>query len=430
MFALLTALVSCGAQFYVMAPLDVWINYPNFKDEGKINWYLDQMRNAGVDGIMIDVWWGFCEKTSKNYDFSGYKTFFAKIKDRGMKIIPVMSFHQCGGNVGDTCSILLPDFVRSSSKCPFFKDQNGRIDYEYISFAYDNVVIPEAGSRTPLQMYNDFFTSFKNTFSSYINDGTIIEIEVGTGPCGECRYPSYQQSQGWVYPGCGSFQSYDDQFVAQLKTAANNAGHPDYAHNPYNVGDFNVRPGQSQFWQDGADGSWNSNYGQWFIRWYAGVLNTHTGDVLKLARNVFSSIKLSTKIAGIHWWYMYSCHCAETTAGFNNFIFYDGYRDLISQFQKYQIDVCFTCLEMTADSGNGSNPPYLVQQILSDTAAYGLDFEGENALPVYDWGSYSRILGWVSKGLTAFTYLRMDDTLMQDNNYNTFKAFVNNMHNA
>ena len=110
------------------------------------------------------------------------------------------------------------------------------------------------------------------------------------------------------------------------------------------------------------------NYGQWFIRWYAGVLNTHTGDVLKLARNVFSSIKLSTKIAGIHWWYMYSCHCAETTAGFNNFIFYDGYRDLISQFQKYQIDVCFTCLEMTADSGNGSNPPYLVQQILSDTA--------------------------------------------------------------
>ena len=32
------------------------------------------------------------------------------------------------------------------------------------------------------------------------------------------------------------------------------------------------------------------NYGQWFIRWYAGVLNTHTG-------------------------------CAETTAGFNNFIF-------------------------------------------------------------------------------------------------------------
>ena len=126
MFALLTALVSCGAQFYVMAPLDVWINYPTFKDEGKINWYLDQMRNAGVDGIMIDVWWGFCEKTSKNYDFSGYKTFFAKIKDRGMKIIPVMSFHQCGGNVGDTCSILLPDFVRSSSKCPFFKDSHSK----------------------------------------------------------------------------------------------------------------------------------------------------------------------------------------------------------------------------------------------------------------------------------------------------------------
>lgn len=379
---------------------------------------------------MVDVWWGFVETSNGVYNFDGYTDYFNKITSRGMKIVPVMSFHRCGGNVGDTCNIPLPNFVLSSSQNPFFKDQDGRIDNEYISFAYDNVAISSANGRTPLEMYNDFFTAFKNKFGDLIDSGSIAEIEVGTGPCGECRYPSYQQSQGWSYPGCGSFQSYDDQFVAKLKQDAAAAGHSDYAHNPYNVGSFNVRPGGSQFWQDGADGSWNSDYGQWFIRWYAGMLNTHTGAVLSLARKVFTKAKLSTKIAGIHWWYMVSCHCAETTAGFNNFIFYDGYRDLIAQFQAYDVQVCFTCLEMNPDGSAGSNPGYLVQQILTDSSVYGLEFEGENALAVYDWDSYSRILAWVSKGLTAFTYLRMDDTLMQDGNYNTFKSFVSNMHNA
>jgi beta-amylase len=413
-----------------MAPLDIWVNYPTYKDESKMNYYLDQMKNAGVDGIMVDVWWGFVETSNKVYNFDGYANYFEKITSRGMKIVPVMSFHQCGGNVGDSCDIKLPSFVYSSSEAPFFKDQDGRVDKEYISFAYDNVAISSAGGRTPLQMYSDFFTAFKNKFSDLLTSGDIAEIEVGTGPCGECRYPSYQQSQGWSYPGCGSFQSYDDKFVAQLKEEAVAAGHSEYAHNPYNVGSFNAKPGETQFWQDGADGSWNSDYGQWFIRWYASVLNTHTGNVLGLARKVFTSTRLSTKIAGIHWWYMYSCHCAETTAGFNNFINYDGYRDLIAQFKAHKVDVCFTCLEMNPDGSAGSNPPYLVQQILTDAGVYGLDFEGENALAVYDWDNYNRILAWVPKGLTAFTYLRMDDTLMQDGNYNNFKSFVSSMHNA
>jgi len=429
MFALFASLVSCGAKFYVMAPLDIWVNYPQYKDENKINTYLDKMRDANVDGIMVDVWWGFVEQSFKNYNFDGYSDFFNKVTSRGMKIVPVMSFHQCGGNVGDTCSIFLPDFVKSSSQCPFFKDQDGRIDYEYISFAYDNVAITSAGNRTPLKMYEDFFKAFKNKFSNLISSGDICEIEIGTGPCGEARYPSYQQSQGWSYPGCGSFQSYDSQFVSKLKSDAESAGHADYGHNPDNVGDFNVQPFGSQFWTEGASGAWNSDYGQWFITWYAKQLNTHTGAVLKLARSVFGSLKLSTKIAGIHWWYMNSCHCAETTAGFNNFIFYDGYRDLISQFKSNNVHVCFTCLELTSGQYD-SNPPALVQQIINDAQWAGLDFEGENALPVYDDGGYGRILQWVSKGLTEFTYLRVDDTVIQDYQYGLFKTFVNNMHNA
>lgn len=40
----------------------------------------------------------------------------------------------------------------------------------------------------------------------FFDDGTITEIEVGLGPCGELRYPSYPETQGWVFPGIGEFQ--------------------------------------------------------------------------------------------------------------------------------------------------------------------------------------------------------------------------------
>lgn len=36
------------------------------------------------------------------------------------------------------------------------------------------------------------------------------EIQVGMGPCGELRYPSYPESNGtWRFPGIGEFQCYD-----------------------------------------------------------------------------------------------------------------------------------------------------------------------------------------------------------------------------
>ena len=67
------------------------------------------------------------------------------------------SFHQCGGNVGDTCDIPLPAFVTSQgdiwykdSKMPLlsvlhlppgWQDQHGHEDKEYISLFADNVTI-------------------------------------------------------------------------------------------------------------------------------------------------------------------------------------------------------------------------------------------------------------------------------------------------
>ncbi len=60
--------------------------------------------------------------------------------------------------------------------------------------------------RTTLQVYYDYMRSFRQNLSDFFDDGTITEIEVGLGACGELRYPSYPENNGWKYPGIGEFQ--------------------------------------------------------------------------------------------------------------------------------------------------------------------------------------------------------------------------------
>lgn len=55
-------------------------------------------------------------------------------------------------------------------------------------------------------MYRDYMTSFRENMADYLDAGLIKDIEVGLGPAGEMRYPSYSETQGWAYPGIGEFQ--------------------------------------------------------------------------------------------------------------------------------------------------------------------------------------------------------------------------------
>ena len=48
--------------------------------------------------------------------------------------------------------------------------------------------------------------SFRVEFDEFFEDGSITEIEIGLGACGELRYPSYPAKHGWEYPGIGEFQ--------------------------------------------------------------------------------------------------------------------------------------------------------------------------------------------------------------------------------
>jgi beta-amylase len=56
------------------------------------------------------------------------------------------------------------------------------------------------GGRSPLECYGDFMRAFRDAFIEDLG-GAIEEVVVGTGPCGELRYPSYVEANGWRFPG-------------------------------------------------------------------------------------------------------------------------------------------------------------------------------------------------------------------------------------
>lgn len=53
--------------------------------------------------------------------------------------------------------------------------------------------------------------------SDFLEEGLITDIEVGLGPSGETRYPSYPETQGWVFTGIGEFQASFVCYVIILK---------------------------------------------------------------------------------------------------------------------------------------------------------------------------------------------------------------------
>lgn len=77
--------------------------------------------------------------------------------------------------------------------------------------------------RTPLQCYADVIAAFRDEFGPHL--GTLIEeVVVGSGPCGELRYPSYVEANGWRFPGVGEFQCYDRCALGAMGLEGNRPG--------------------------------------------------------------------------------------------------------------------------------------------------------------------------------------------------------------
>ncbi|KAF9588309.1 hypothetical protein IFM89_008726 [Coptis chinensis] len=189
-------------------PLGVITPNNVFENKEEIEKQLKQLKAADVDGVMLDVWWGIIESNGpKQYDWSAYRSLFQIVQKCGLKLQAIMSFHQCGGNVGDIVNIPIPKWVLDVGETNpdiFYTTLSGERDKEYISVGLDHK--PLFGRRTAIEMYSDFMKSFRENMSDFLESGLIMDIEVGLGPAGELRYPSYQENKGWVFPGIGEFQ--------------------------------------------------------------------------------------------------------------------------------------------------------------------------------------------------------------------------------
>eukprot|EP01018_Ginkgo_biloba_P019871 Gb_08421 [translate_table: standard] len=436
---------SGGVPVFVMLPLDSVTHNNTVNRRKAMNASLLALKSAGVEGIMMDVWWGLVEREAPGqYNWSGYAELLEMARKHGLKVQSVMSFHQCGGNVGDSVTIPLPKWVIEEidhDKDLAYTDQWGRRNYEYISLGCDN--LPVLKGRTPVQCYADFMRSFKENFHALLGD-TIVEIQVGMGPAGEMRYPSYPESNGtWRFPGIGAFQCYDKYMLASLKSAAETAGKKEWGYGgPSDAGHYNNWPEDTSFFR--REGGWNSPYGEFFLQWYSRMLLDHGERILTAAESIFhgTGAKLSGKVAGIHWHYGTRSHAPELTAGYYNTRFRDGYLPIAQMFGRHGVVFNFTCIEMKdfeQPEDAKCSPEMLIKQVVLATRKAGVPLAGENALPRFDESAHRQIINNASlrlekdKGgdhvepMCAFTYLRMSQHLFQSENWRLFVSFVRKM---
>jgi beta-amylase len=174
-----------GCPVYVMLPLDtVWVVPRDgtlvsvLKKEKLLFTALMTLKLAGVEGVMVDVWWGIVERAGpKNYDFSAYQTLFRMLAKAGLKVQAVMSFHAAGGNVGDTCKIALPKWVLDigeQNPDVYYTDKVGHRNKECLSLGCDDV--PLFWGRTPVEMYGDFIEAFVETFHPVFGESSLIVV--------------------------------------------------------------------------------------------------------------------------------------------------------------------------------------------------------------------------------------------------------------
>ncbi|KAI4303935.1 hypothetical protein MLD38_039512 [Melastoma candidum] len=435
-----------GVPVYVMMPLD------SVRGDGKgvnrrkaMAASMRALRSAGVEGIMVDVWWGLVERDEAGrYEWGGYEELLDMAAKNGLKVQAVMSFHQCGGNVGDSCFIPLPKWVvEEMDKDPdlAYTDQWGRRNYEYLSLGCDN--LPVLKGRTPVQCYGDFMRAFREKFQNFQGE-TIVEIQVGMGPAGELRYPSYPEQNGtWKFPGIGAFQCFDKYMLSSLKAAAEAAGKPEWGSSgPTDAGHYNNWPEDAPFFKK-EGGGWNSPYGEFFLTWYSQMLLDHGERILSSAATVFANtgVKISVKIAGIHWHYGSRSHAPELTAGYYNTRFRDGYLPIAHMLARHGAIFNFTCIEMRDHEQPQDAlcaPEKLVRQVALATREAQVPLAGENALLRYDEYAHEQILrtvlfkmdgypGSEDREMCAFTYLRMNPELFQPDNWRSFVSFVKKM---
>ncbi|KAK4371917.1 hypothetical protein RND71_007301 [Anisodus tanguticus] len=422
---------------YVMLPLGVTNMKSELVDADGLVKQLRVLKSVNVDGVMVDCWWGIVEANApQQYNWNGYKRLFQVVREHKLKIKVVMSFHECGGNIGDDVCIPLPHWVSEIGHCcrGVTEEKIKITAFEILVFSLEKICLSCCTRHIRFA-----FKSFRVEFDEFFEDGIISMVEVGLGPCGELRYPSNPVKHGWRYPGVGEFQCYDQYLLKSLRKAAEARGHSSWARGPDNAGSYNSRPQETGYFCDGGD--YDGYYGRFFLNWYSQVLIDHADRVLSLAKLAFDGTCIAAKLSGIHWWYKTASHAAELTAGFYNPSNRDGYVVIAAMLKKHGAALNFKCAEMSmleqaVDFSEAlGDPEGLAWQVLNAAWDVSLPVCSENALLCHDRGGYNCLLEKAKplndpdgKHIFAFTYLRLSPLLMDGQNYMEFERFVKRMH--
>ncbi|MGD8194918.1 family 14 glycosylhydrolase [Herbiconiux sp. P18] len=384
----------------------------------------------GVDAVAVDVWWGKTEPARGTFDWAYYDKLFGAVTRAGLDLVPMMSFHQCGGNVDDACTTIpVPPWVWEPYEvCGIAGCLGGPVD-DYFRSEYGNVnreaVAPwGVGVDRALADMRDFMNAFEDHYSAGATDyrGRIQEITIGTGPAGELRYPSYAHHDDAAagspaaYPNRGTFQSYTDSAVR------------DFAD--WSVARYGSVAGVAAAWgipgltyaaispptdhdRFITSGSYASlRYGKDFTRWYSESLLEHGHDVMVQAIDAFdgafAAVPLGFKVPGVHWQTMASSpmrRVPEIAAGlvhtdqaYNSAATGNGYDPLMNLVHDLEtvgdgtstpthpIVLHFTALEMPdGREWDGSDHAYsdaasLVSWVAGAAHRAGVTLKGENAL--------------------------------------------------
>jgi len=368
----------------------------------------EALKNLGVEGITMDIWWGVVEPEEGKFNWDIYKENFKLAKEAGLKVIPIEPGHSEERQP-------LPGWIWNKFKDMKFKDSEGVENREFISY-----FVPEAH-----ELRKKVLQSFKENFYEY--DSIIPMIYIGLGPSGEARYPSF--SSYWNYPAVGRHQAGSDRAISNFqKYARDQFGIIEKLNGALGLKlqsfeELTPPTDGLRFFKDGV----NSAYGRFFMDWYQGVLDSsvdqdqrNANEVLKTGENPFHGV-LAGKIAGIYWLAtdkVFS-HGAERAAGYYN------YDRLMKVFAKNNFELTFTAFEMDNKDyyPDFSRAADLVREIAELGKKNNVRISGENAdafdLSYRSWAAIENAYRNINRvfennDITAFTFLRADFLVNDD----------------
>lgn len=424
--------------FRVMGPLHLKVsNQRHLLSEAEWDTFAEEvrvLRRMGVSAISTDLWWGLVEgRQAGLFDWSYYDRLVELLARHDMHWVPILSFHQAGGNVNDDFMQTIPLWLwgkllelhpeLGSVRDLQYVSETGDTSMEYVSLWADSYVMP---------YYKSFISAFRDHFAGWTH--LIDEVNLSLGPAGELRYPSYNAHDWGNYPNRGTLQCYsplaEQDWRRYVKEKYQSIEALNYA--------FGTRHGSfDEISMPIADHLFDNKeyvYSAWareFLCWYHGSLVAHGRRIVEMALALFEgqtwqNIPLGIKIPGIHWEISdpHSPRVAEITAGLikphptlgphNQREYVQLLDGLIPQAHRSRIALHFTCLEMINKDYEGySRAADLVGWFADAAHELGIGLMGENALAGELYGEQ----GWRqmasalrrSPGYGGLTLLRMQN---------------------